>query len=215
MNNGVGFNPEQVNFCIESLKKSYEELIILLGDGVQNNIVNELSDKWASNQAISFFNDVFKTSFDSLLISINAVFERVISVIISEAQLWANRTCTIYIAPEFVQINKMIDVSLIRENVNGVRGIDLESSRSVLSKLPSIVESTNTILNQAQQSVLNCGFIGGSQGDNLYSLLGSVKTNVQNSIQDVISQFNNSVQSTITGYSDTAGLISNMFASIV
>ena len=211
----VGFNPDQVNLCIESIKKSYEELIYLLGDGIQNNIVNELSNKWASNQAISFFNDVFKTSVDSLLISINAVFERVISLIISEAQIWANNTDTIYIAPEFVQINKMLDVSLIRENINGVRGIDLESCRNILAKLPSFVESTNTILNQAQHVISNSGFIGGAQGENLYSLLGSVKTNIQNSVQDVISQFNNSAKSTVTGYSDTAGMISNMFASLV
>ena len=61
----TGFNPDEVNSSINSVKSAYEALIRALGDDMQNQFVGGMADKWACRNAQSFFNDAFKPSVDS------------------------------------------------------------------------------------------------------------------------------------------------------
>ena len=51
----TGFNPDEVNSSINSVKSAYEALIRALGDDMQNQFVGGMADKWACRNAQSFF----------------------------------------------------------------------------------------------------------------------------------------------------------------
>ena len=62
-----GFNPDEVNSSISSVKSAYESLTAAIISRMQNEFVNGMADKWACNNAQSFFNDQFKPVVDSLI----------------------------------------------------------------------------------------------------------------------------------------------------
>ena len=52
----TGFDPSVVNSSINAVKSSYDSLIRALGDDMQNQFIGGMADKWACNQAQTFFN---------------------------------------------------------------------------------------------------------------------------------------------------------------
>lgn len=208
----TGFNPDVVSSSINSVKSAYENLIRVLGDEMQNQFVQGMADKWACNQAQSFFNDTFKPAIDGLINKSNLVFESVVNSMNSAGQAWASETNSAYSPQSFSLISKSIDTSVIQENIQGVRGIDLEQASAVASKLSTISENAKSALSNAQQAVQNCGFIGGNQADSLISSLTTIKTNIDSVTEEITSQSRNAIERTIADYSNTEGKISQAFA---
>ena len=208
----TGFNPDVVNSSINQVKTAYENLIRVLGDDMQTQFVEGMSDKWACNNAQSFFNDVFKPAIDSLIVNANTIFESVVNSMNSAAQVWAQETNSSYNPQSFSLINKVIDTSVIQENIGGVRGIDLDQASPVASKLPTISENAKSALTSAQQAVQDCGFVGGSQSENLIASLGTIKNNIDTATEEIVTQSKNAIESTIQNYANTEGKISQAFA---
>ena len=154
----TGFNPDVVNSSINSVKAAYENLIHALGDDMQNRFVNGMADKWACNQAQTFFNNSFKPAIDNLIMSSNSIFESVVASMNSAGQAWAMQTDSSYSPQSFSAITKTMDTSVIRENIGGVRGIDLSSATTVANQLTSIADSAKSALTSAQQAVQNPPF---------------------------------------------------------
>ncbi len=207
----TGFDPSIVNSSIGSVKSAYQDLITALGDEMQNQFVAGMADKWACNQAQRFFTNHFKPSIDSLISGSNKIFESVVSTMNAAGQNWANQTESSYSPQSFSMINKNIDASVIRENVGGVRGIDLDAANAVAAKLPSIAEHAKSALTQAQNAVQNSGFVGGNQQANLVNSLGLIKNNIDSATEELTSLTKSAIDETIAAYSDTEGTISGMF----
>jgi len=106
-----------------------------------------------------------------------------------------------------------MDTSVIRENIGGVRGIDLSSATTVANQLTSIADSAKSALTSAQQAVQNCGFIGGNQASNLINSLGVIKTKIDNATQEISNQSKTAINNTVESYSDTEGKVSQAFSS--
>ena len=207
----TGFDPSIVNSSIGSVKSAYQELITALGDKMQNQFVAGMADKWACNQAQQFFTNAFKPAIDSLISSSNVTFESVVSSMNSAGMAWAEQTDSSYSPQSFSMINKNIDASVIRENVGGIRGIDLDAANAVAAKLPAIAESAKSALTQAQNAVQNSGFIGGSQQANLVNSLGVIKSKIDTATEEITSETKNAIDATVANYSNTEGKISEAF----
>ena len=207
----TGFDPSIVNSSIGSVKTAYQDLITALGDEMQNQFVAGMADKWACNQAQHFFTNAFKPAIDSLISSSNVTFESVVNSMNSAGNAWAQQTESSYSPQSFSMINKNIDASVIRENVNGIRGIDLDAANAVAAKLPAIAESAKSALTQAQNAVQNSGFIGGSQQANLVNSLGTIKSKIDAATEEITSETKNAIDATVANYSNTEGKISEAF----
>ena len=208
----TGFNPEVVNSSINNVKNAYENLIKAIGDDMQRDFIGGMSDKWACNQAQTFFNDAFKPTIDGLIQSSNTIFESIVNSMNSAGQAWASQTDSSYSTQSFSVISKAMDTSVIRENIGGVRGIDLASTEPVAAKLPVIAEAAKNALTNAQQAVQECGFMGGNQASNLINSLGVVKNKIDSAIQEITTASKNAIETTLQSYSNTEGKVSQAFA---
>ena len=207
----TGFNPDVVNSSINSVKAAYENLIQALGNDMQTRFVNGMADKWACNQAQTFFNNSFKPAIDGLITSSNAIFESVVASMNSAGQAWAAQTDSSYSPQSFSPMSKTIDAGVIMENIGGVRGIDKEAAQGVASKLPSLASEANQALSNAQTAVQNSGFIGGSQQANLVDSLGQIKTKIDEIVNNITNETKTAVDQTVEAYGDLEGKVSQAF----
>ena len=214
MANLTGFNPADVATSINSVKSAYENLIRALGDDMQTKFVGGMADKWACADAQNFFNQAFKPAIDKLISSANTVFESVVSSMNSAANRWAADTCSTYSSISFSPINKTVDVSGILENINGVRGIDLENTNESLGQLPIICEQAKSALDAAKNAVQNCGFLdaSSSQAANLSNSLETIKNNIDSAVQEISNESKNAINKTLEVYGNTKGAVSEAFS---
>lgn len=212
MSNLTGYNPEEVTMSINAIKGAYEELISILGDRIQNEIVNGMSDKWACSNAQKFFSEAFKPAVDSLIAGVNTTFESVVNAMNEAAQIWASDCGEVYSPVSLSLIIKNIDTSNIFENISGIRGIDLDQASQVAAKLPTIAAEAENAVSKASSAVDSCGFMGGSQAENLKASLNVIKTNISNATNEITSETKAAFESTIATYGNAAGQISQAFA---
>ena len=118
-----GFDPNQVANSINAVNAAYNGLMQSLKMRTQNEFVNEMASKWAAPQAIDFFANSFKPAIDQLIANVNICFSSVVSAMNQSAQVWASKTGAGFAGVGFQEIAGGLDVSIIRENINGVRGI--------------------------------------------------------------------------------------------
>lgn len=216
-----GFNPEVVTTSIGDVKAAYEELISVLITNTQNNFINKMSDKWASQYAVDFFNDAFKPTIESLIYGggeagngINAVFESVVLSMDSAGKAWASRSGSdsIYTATTFEATSSRLDVSSIVENIAGVRGIDKENINDVIATLATIASDAAAALSSAKSAVENCGFVGDNQAENLQGSLGTIKTNIDSAISGLTDTFKNAMDNTVAAHGETGTQVAQAFA---
>lgn len=209
----TGFNPDVVNSSINSVKQSYEKLINILGDEMQNQFVVGMSDKWACADAQAFFNDAFKPAIDNLITCINVTFGDVFTAMNQAAQAWTMNTDATFSPVSFSAIDKKIDTSIIRENIDGIRGIDLATASDVAAKLLTISDNAQQALTSAQQAVEDCGFVGGNQASSLIATLGVIKSKISTASQEISSEAKRAIDGTVARYSNTEGKISEAFSA--
>jgi len=210
-----GFDPQLVTNSIGAINRAYGELIQALKVRTQNEFVNEMASKWACHQAIDFFNASFQPAMNQLIAGVNMCFNSVVQAMNGAAQVWASKTGTSFGGVQFSEIVGGIDVSLIRENINGVRGIDVAATNPVVSKLNAISADAQTALQHAQTAVNQSGFIGGTQAQSLVESLQLIANKVANAMNTLSAQTINSINNTINEYADAAGQIGSAFNSSI
>ena len=210
----TGFNPEVVNTSISAVKSAYSELMNSLYNGVQKTFIGGMSDKWACNQAQTFFAGVVE-GMNGLCYSgtgsINTVFESVVASMNSAAQAWAQETESSYTPQSFDAFTQNYDSSAIVENIAGVRGIDLEQASPVAATLTTTAESATAALSSAQSAVQNSGFIGGNMQESLISSLERIKGNISNAFNGFTDNAKRAIDETVASYGDTEGKVSQAF----
>ena len=210
-----GFDPSQVSNSITAVNSAYNGLIQALKVRTQNEFVNEMASRWACPQAIEFFANSFKPAIDQLIANVNICFSSVVSAMNGSAQVWASKTGASYGGVAFQEISGGIDVSNIRENINGVRGIDVASSNPVVAKLNAISSDCTNALNRAKAAVNESGFVGGTQAQNLIDSLNLISNKVSTAISTLSQQTVQAINNTINEYADAAGQVTSAFNSSV
>lgn len=207
----TGFNPEIVYQSVNGVRNAYDGLIAQLGNRVQTEFVNEMGRVWACREAQDFFNMRFKGIVDDIISRVNTTFGSVVDTMNFAAQKWAMTTGSQYNSVPFSPNMVSIDTSVILENINGVRGIDIGPASSVLDKLQVISSSITEYLDSAIKAVSTSGFVGGSQEEQLISSLSGIKTSCEQSFLEVLELAKVEINATADKYSTVEGQISQAF----
>lgn len=211
MSNYTGFDPSVVSSSIGSVITAYNSLVQALGHDMQTRFVGGMSDKWACNEAITFFRDLVKPAVDQLLSSSDQVFNSVVASMNDAASNWAERTDSDFSPIPFSTQNVRLDVSPIVENIGGVRGIDYENANSVISQLSVIAQSADSALSSAKSAVDNCGFVGNNQAESLQASLGIIQSKISAAANEISTATTSALNATVASYGDLAGKVAEAF----
>ena len=206
----IGYNDEEIITSIKGVQSAYEDLIKAIADDMQNLFVNGMEDKWACTYAQTFFAD-FKNLVDTLIKDSNDTFQSVVDSMNSAANGWAENTGTPWSSKQFVRLDKSIDVSRIKENINGDRGADPDVTE-VAGKLSGIASAAVTALTNAESAVQVCGFIGGDSASNLIASLGKIKTSIENAVNEITSECQKAIETTNQNYTSHELNVAGAFA---
>ena len=211
--NGIntGYNESEVTQTIEKMINSYNELYDVLSIEMQKNFVDVLASKWASHYAVEFFNTKFKPSLDTLLDNVNSIFDSVVRTIINAAMSWAQTSGTIFSHNGLNLKSLKIDVSSIKENIDGIRGFNTDMD-STVSYLQTISNKTDEILVSVILAVQESGFIGGDMQDSLMSNFTIIKNKLSSDISDLINLIKDYINNTVTEYNRVAAQTKDSFA---
>lgn len=208
----TGFDPSIVNTSINSVKSAYAELIQALQNDTQTKFVGGMKDNWACNEAQRFFRESFKPAIDDLIKGSDDVFESVVNSMNSAAQAWAERTESSYSTVSFSRSNGKVSVDEIQENIGGVRGVDEANANQVAtSTLQQVVQASSSALDQAKSAVQSCGFIGGDQAANLSNALETIKSRINEAVNELSNQTKTAIGQTVTSYGDIRSKVENAF----
>lgn len=196
----TGFDPVFVRSSISKIQSSYDELMRALATQMQTNFVDSMANYWACNQAQNFFQTAFKKEADELLSNSYKIFESVISAMNQGALSWAQQTNSDWSIVSFNGQLKKINVDNIKENINGIRGVDKVNATATVEKLQIIAMNASSALESAKISVLNCGFIGRNQEEQLMEALNTIKNKINNAIDNLTDSTKRAIDNTISSY---------------
>lgn len=206
----TGFNPELVYSSIAGIQNAYDDLMQALITDIQEKFINPMGDCWACTDAKEFFENAVK-AFESQKKGATRVFESVINSMNSSARSWASSTKSDYTDKTFKGITTVINDTAIKENINGVRGIDQIEATSAIAQLEGIKSAADAALDQAINAVTNCGFIGGNQEANLIGSLKNIQTNISTSFGELTATAKSSMDKTIENYGSIESSVSKAF----
>ncbi len=208
----TGFDPTIVNTSVSGVVSAYNNLCTALNTEMQSKFFEGMADKWACKYAQDFFSNA-KTKIDALINAANITFQSIVDSMNSAGSAWANDTGASFSPMSFTTNASTIDSSCIQENIAGVRGIDLQSADSTAtSSLGTVVSNSDSALSEAKSAVASCGFIGGSQQQNLTTSLNTIQTNIHSVMDDLSTSFKADISQTVTQYGDTEGKVSSAFS---
>lgn len=206
-----GYDDELVRSTVNNESQAYEQLMAAMGDQMQNTFVEGLADKWACPQAQRFFNENFKPALDEFLTSTSSTFENIAQTINSAGQNWASTVEASFSPVSFSTIGKTMDTSSIRENIGGVRGIDLDAANAVAQQLTAIRDAADSAVDAARQGVANSGFLGGEQQANISTSLNTISNKINEVVTNITNQSREAINQTVETYADTQGRIEQAF----
>ena len=209
----IGFNPDLLRQSIKEIQNAYNNFMTQISTNMQNNFVNELALYWGDNQAKMFFT-TFKESVDALINESNTVFQSVFDSMNDAARVWTSNKSpdSIWTEIPFERINPIIDISLIKSNIDGLVSMDTKTVVSVTnSSLNSIFLEATRALDDAQRAVQNSGFVGGTSADNLCISLGKIKTRVSELIKNLIDTSKKAIESSANDYVNIESQVSDAF----
>ena len=207
----TGYNESEVVTALDKIVTSYDNLYDVLSIEVQKKFVDELANMWACSYAVEFFNNDFKPAFDDILNNINMTFENIVESITSAAQAWAQTGGGDFSHSGISLKTAKVDVSAIKENINGVRGINT-NTQAIAARLQSISGEAEGALNDTITAVQNSGFIGGGMQENLISALTQIKTQLSEAITELNNSIQEYVNKTASEYEELASSTASAFS---
>lgn len=207
----VGFNPEEVRLAIENISSSYNSLVNSLINKNQSDFVVGMSSIWACEQAQNFFN-AYQKDIADLNRKIESVYLSIINSMNKAASVLAGTSGTEWSYVKFSPLISGLDISVIKDNINGVKGIDLANTPDVLSKLDTINSEISTALESTKTAVSSSGFIGGGMQEQLVSSISTIQNNVNQAFGQIKADVNTAIQATLDQYSSGVAKINTAFA---
>ena len=206
----TGFDPSLVTPSINKINDAYGQLMNALYGKMQNEFVNTMGETWACNQAQAYFRKV-KEVVDALLSSSHRTFQSIVDAMNAAASDWAATTETEWSNISFSGDLKNVDVECIKENINGVRGIDEASATSISNVLPKISSDADSALSDAANAVSNCGFVGRDMEQQLVSSLNKIKADCSSQVTELANTLKQAVSDTVSSYGNVGDKIRSNF----
>lgn len=209
----IGFNPDMLRTSIREVQSAYNNFMTQMSTNIQNNFVNELALYWGDNQAQMFFTK-FKSSIDSIINESNNVFQSVFDSMNDAGKLWTSTKSpnSIWSEIPFERVNPTLDISLIKNNIDGLISMDTNTVINVTnSSLNSVMLEATRALEDAQRAVQECGFVGGNSATNLCISLGKIKTRVGELVQNILESSKRSIEASASDYINIEAQVSDAF----
>lgn len=214
LSNLGGYNAEDILRSIGGVKDAYNSIIDQIGNRMQTEFINEMADMWACEEAVNFFTNTVKTNIDRLILEVNATFNTVVMAMDHGGHVWADGTGnpSAYMGTRFEQNPKTsVDVSSIKTDFNGTRGIDMDNVQTVVNKLTDICEQAKNFATKVQDAVVNCGFIGGNQPQELSASLAVIKNSIDDAISSITQLVKTNINNTVSRYGAIQRQVSSSF----
>ena len=208
----TGFDPAIVETSIRNFISAADDVMDCLCGKFKTNFVDKMGEIWACNDAQNYFRNSVKPAMDSLTSDVNKVFASVVNSMRSAGQKWANQTGSSITPIYYNSQRKLLDISAIKENKDGVRGIDFSLANTATGNLDIISNAAQSALERAVTAVQTCGFMGGTSEANLIASLNTIKTNISDSFSNCKSGLKSAITETVKNYQDTEGKIAQAFA---
>ena len=192
---------------------TYEEMINALAK-FQSKFVQPLSTMWACKDAQDF-GMILDSSISRLLSDINNAFVDFFGVIDQAGRAWASSFQTTYVAINFQPRVFKLDVSLFRENMNGIRGIDRDQALTVVSNLSEIKMEVTNALNKSRNVIVSNPNFFGSSTNYLVQAMANIENRINAAVEEILVAIQNAINATIEHYENTAGRIAQAFAAQV
>ncbi len=206
----TGFNPTDITASIKNMNASYTELSNIFNTKTKK-FVEDVSMYWACPEAKTYFNGDFKTVTNNLGKTIESNFAMIIDLMNNAAQAWARTTSASFTSVAFQGgLIKEVDVSLIKDNINGDIGINGEKNISLANSFQADLRSTIESILKKCKNISN-GFLGGNQKQALDARINTVYNAILSCISDQTSKLVVNVKSTAQKYQSSAGVVSNYF----
>ena len=206
----TGFDPSLVKGAVNAINQASQDIEKALFDTNYNSFVSPMSAIWGSPQAVKFFGEYRKAVLEinkEVSKTLTSVFDSMNSAASNLAAIagssWARLTPWRSI--------KDLDVSCVKDNINGVIGIDTQQATNLSSQMQTIVTAIGQALQEAVTAVDNSGFIGGEMQSSLKSSLTKIRTNIAHTFNELRSQVSTAINETATQYGTTSTNISSAF----
>ena len=208
----TGYNPTQVSSSINAVKSAYRAYNDAMNTGIQNRFVKPMESLWACEDAQNFFQQVYEPTIKALYAKAEASLASVVASMNDAAAHWAQETASEFSPINHEQIADATDVSGIKLEINGVKGVDRDAASSTASQLANIKNEAENALVQAKQAVANSGFVGGDQQAQIDSSLEEIKRNVSEAITTITEAVKKSIDTTVENYGSLEAAVSKAFA---
>ena len=207
----TGYDPSAVRTSIINVGNSYDALIDALVTKNQTNFVQPMGSVWACEQAKQFFR-AYQIDIARLVLEVNKVYNSIVSAMNGAAMTLASTSGSTWSNQEITISGASIDLSPIKEDINGVKGIDLQQATVVLAELDTILSNVTSALESTLSAVSSSGFVGGEMQTDLYSAINSIKTKIETAFGQIKTSVNTAITDTINKYSTDASNISSAFS---
>ena len=208
----TGYDPNVVRTAITNIGNSYDALIDALVTKNQTNFVQAMGSVWASEQAKEFFS-AYQTDIARLVLEVNKVYDSIANAMNSAAKTLASTSGSTWSNVDIVIKEPIIDLSSIKDNINGVKGIDLVNATSTLEQLETtILSAITSALESTLSAISDSGFVGGDMESSLKSSITSIKTSIEAAFSQIKTDANTAINDTISKYSTDASNISTAFS---
>ena len=199
----TGYNPQEVATSINNAITAYKAYNSAMNTGMQIQFVKPMENIWACEQAQRVF-EIYKGSMDELYNEFNKFFASLVSTMNEGGRDWAQSTESSYNNINYDVIPNAADVSGIKLDIAGVKGIDLAQANQTATCLPRLAQEATTALNNLSTAVNTCGFIGSNQQETLTASINEIRTKTQEWVSDLNRLFRENVNNTVENYGDTA-----------
>lgn len=208
----TGFEAERVYQALRDLQSAYEELCNALGNYVQRQFIDFMSENWACTEAQEFFEQLINILIDERK-DIDRIFQSVNDAMNGGGATWAAKTGNsgVFTKIGFVVSGQKADASSIKENIAGVRGINVGCEGEAASRLSAVTQRADNALDKAVKAVASAGFIGAGQQAALTASLTKIKGNINNANTELANSLKKGVAATVEKYKSTATTITDAF----
>ena len=207
----TGYDPNVVRTAITNIGNSYDALIDALVTKNQTNFVQAMGSVWACEQAKQFFR-AYQIDIATLVLEVNKVYNSIVSAMNGAAMTLASTSGSTWSNQEITISGASIDLSPIKEDINGVKGIDLANATTTLEQLDTILTDVTSALESTLTAISNSGFVGGDMESSLKSSITNIKTSIEAAFSQIKTAANTAINDTISKYSTDASNISTAFS---
>ena len=201
----TGTNASEIAASLNKIQAAYENLMAALHDRMQAEFIDQLGEQWACEDAQDYFNNTVKPTMDDMLSASYKTFQNIVETMNSWGASWSQLHKSNWSNIQFNGLLKTVDVSCIKLDINGGKGIDEEEANATAANLTSIESDVNSAVSEAESAVHECGFLdpGVMMESNLISSLNTIKSKFEEAIAEVREGFKTHVNKTVELHGQT------------